>query len=151
MSCNFLFFGTLGPGSLSSSSLVSSSDSSDDSTTFSFCFSLHLASAASRRRFLANALAFSSSSDLHWASSICLILAFLFSSASLCSSSLCQMASISASITRYSSSRLRWSSSRLAASSAAVRLLLLKEGADIVVVQVGYRSGGSSFGRRRQH
>ena len=132
-SCTFLFFGTLGPGSLSSSSLLSLSDSSDDSTTFSFCFSLSLASAASCCRFLASALAFSSSSDLHWASSIRLISAFRFSSASLSSSSLCQMASISTSIARSSSSRLRRSSSCLAASSEAVRLFLLEEGADIFV------------------
>ena len=125
MSCNFLFFGTLGPGSLSSSSLVSSSDSSDDSTTFSFCFSLCLASVASHRRFSASALAFSSSSDFCWASSILLISAFRFSLATLSSSSLCQMASISASNTRSSSSRLRRSSSRLAARSEAARVLLL--------------------------
>ena len=142
-SCTFFFFGA------SSSLLLSSSDSLDNSTTFSFCFSLHLASAASCRRFLASALAFSSSSDFCWASLILLISAFCFSLANLSSSSLCQMASISAFNARSSSSRFRRSSSRLAGRSEAAQLLLLLFDNEAgILYWTGYRSGGSSLGNR---
>ena len=133
ISCIFLFFGTLGPGSLSLSSSLYSSDLSN--SLAAICFSFLLASAAAFCLcFSANNLALFSNLAFLCASFLFFSSAALLSSANLSSSIHFCLAAILASRAQSSSSHFFQRASHLASILLRLWELALEDGAGILVL-----------------